>query len=434
MKSKIYIPCTLLVLTIFIVNIILINNNKYLTLNSYINLETFIAEYDYDKLKSYIKEEYVINEGAIEINRNAKYERRLITYAKEVTEKLFDNNLSPDNMMQKYFIREPFKIFGNLEYSYNLQNQEYSKKYDYFYKLKSKIISENISYASIGNIKLYYSYPDYYIAQVYLNDVKDLGNIILQYRIIKEDSSNMLKVSDLLYFDKSYLDKCYNNNSNIKRFNIGNNENEYISDEKVLDVYNKYKDNLARINVYKDGKIIDSATGIFLEDNILMTTFDIFDKGIFEQYEYEIINSNNETSSYKSIISFSGYYNIAIIKLDRRIGKKLEILYTTYGIKGESVIVPSITGNVYVGELNDISSGYQSILNSNLLLESVDKGSPIINSNGILLGINTRINANSNVLTSVNIMNVSNIYNSVKDTYDGNISSFKLDINTIKNR
>ena len=427
MKSKLYIPCTILLFTIFVINITLINSNNHLILNSNIDLNKFPSMYNYKKLMSYVEDKYLIEEDTEIIYRDTYYENQLLLYSKEVTEKLFDKNTTIDNMLNKYFVREPFRIFGDFENNYTSEHSIYLEKYNNFKWIKSMFLNENITFENINNIELYYSNKEYYVAQVHIN-TNLLGNIVLQYNIINEKSSGMLKISDILYYKQGYLDECYNNSSNIKRFNLGNKSD--ISDDRVLGIYDNYKESIVKINVYKDGKIVDSASGFFIRDDIIVTTFDIFNKDIFEKYDYEIINMFDERANYKGLISFSGEYNLAVIKIDRKMGKRIEMNYDVREVNGNNVIVPSVTGNVYVGVLNEMS--YKTI-NSNLLLNSIDKGSLILNSNGDIIGINTRINDNNNLLLSVEKSVISNAYINVENA-PNDISAFRLNSTVLETR
>ena len=98
MKSKLYIPCTILLFTIFVINITLINSNNHLILNSNIDLNKFPSMYNYKKLMSYVEDKYLIEEDTEIIYRDTYYENQLLLYSKEVTEKLFDKNTTIDNM------------------------------------------------------------------------------------------------------------------------------------------------------------------------------------------------------------------------------------------------------------------------------------------------------------------------------------------------
>lgn len=439
MKVKRYVIYTIIIFIIFILNLMFISKEKWLTLNLAIDLNSYMAEYDYDKLRAFIPDKYIIKEKEEETSerfiRSIEYEKKLIAYAKEVTVKLFDNSFSSDDMMYKYFRREPFRIFGFSESFYTSEYMVYLKNYNNFNELKNKIIDNNLSFESISDVKLYYAYPDYYVIQVYLNNVNTMGNTILQYKIIKEESSDMLKVSNVLYFNEDYISECYDKDSNIKRFNLDiSDENYYITDSEVLDIYNKYYYSIVKINVYKEDEIIDRVTGFFINDNVIVTTFDIFNRGIFEKYKYEIVDYSGEKYSYKGMISFSGYYNLAVIEIDERVGKPVKLGYPVPSNIGESVIVPSFTGNIYVGTLNEIMDDGTYIINSNLLLNSIDRGSPIINSNGDLIGVNTRINLNSNLLISVKHYAILNVYNNLMADIKNSVDTFTLNPSIIEIR
>lgn len=427
-RSNIFFSIFIIIVVVtFGINLVLLNSKhtSLVELNSNIDVGSTMTHYDYGKLTEYIDTAYMIYDNSNN-NRNYEYEKKIISFAKEFTQKLFDRTYPPDDLMSKYYIRKQFNIFGISSEFNTDSNNKYSNNYNSILKLKNNLDKNNSLNIKINDIKVYYGYSDYYIVQIYLDSDK-----ILELKIIYEASSDSLKVSDVLYFDQNTINEFKNNNSSIKRFNILeplDNSKSIITDDTANELKNKYIDSIVKIDVYDNNKKhIDTVTGFFIDSNIIVTTFDIFNDGIFRKYSYDISSMNGTKLTYNGIVTFSRNYNLAIIKIDEDYGKKVEVEYLNDCFKGDDVMVQSIDGSTYIGQVVEASYEAGYIVRTSLPLNAQDRGNIILNKDGKIIGINTYIDDTSNVLLSTQLLSILTPYNNITE-HIKEVKAFKLNM------
>lgn len=420
-----YAVLTLVILVVLIINTKLLTTtvNDTINLNPSINISSIMPYYNYNKMLEYLDVKYKFNDSISDDIRDYDYEKKLILFAKEVTEKLFDDSYSVNDIMNKYYIRAPFNIFGFSNSYYYSSYNKYLNDYEYLSNLKKSLIENHSSYSKIQDFKVYYGYLDYYVIRLSLSNVDNGGNKILEYKIIYEDSSDRLKVSDVLYFDENIIEEYKNTNSNVKRFSIVDYSDEnsgHITDERALELKNKYFGSIVKIDVNnKLGENVDTVSGFFIDKNILVTTFDIFNNGLLNNYRYLIKDMNGTNFTFDGIVTFSKNRNIAIIKTieEKGVPIKFNNLYDEMVVHSD-VMISSIDGNIYIGQFLEDMYDNSYITRSNLPLNKNDRGSILINSYGNIIGINTWINTNSDVLLSNQFASIYSIYNAIKESDD----------------
>lgn len=431
-SNMFYAICTIIVIFIFGINLLLLTNLKptsLVNLNSWIDTGNTMTHYDYDKLLGYIDTDYMIYDNSNN-NRNYEFEDKMISFAKEFTQKLFDNTYSSNDLMNKYYIRNSFNLFGiSSQFNTDDSNNKYLNNYRSILNLKNSLDKTNSSYNKIKNIKLYYAYSHYYVIQLYLDTSSN--DKILELKIIYENSSDSFKVSDILYIDNSYINDFKNNYSKIKRFSVldhKDGENTIITDEAANELKNKYIDSIVKIDVYDNNKKhMDTVTGFFIDSDIIVTTFDIFNNGIFRQYDYDIHSMSGTKLTFKGIVTFSRNYNLAIIKIGEDYGTKIEMDYLNDGFRGDDIMVSSIDGSIYIGQTVDISYANGYIVRSSLPLQKQDRGNIILNNEGKIIGINTYVDNTSSVLLSTQLVSILNPYNNITE-HIKDVNVFKINM------
>lgn len=407
---------------LFLINIIFIFR-KNIYLNDEISINSYMNDYDYSILEKYINKNYVIDSSESTYSKSDEYEKILINFSKTVTEAFYDTKIKKKEFGNKYIVRKEFRIFSVSDYQFSDDSSKYSHTLNSILDLKSKLNSENVQLLKILDVKVCHYFENYYYLILKVEENNQIAYI--EYKVVNEMSSGMLKIENMLYYTEKELES-YNSNSIIKRFSASFLEaSNKISDSLANELYNDVSKSVVKIEVYKGDSLVDTVNGFFIDSNVIVTTFDIFDIGLFQRYKYKIYANDDKLYTYEGILSFSRNYNVALIKTVQNTGIPVSFQYSPPFDNFDNVAAISYS-NIHIGNYIELLPGQMYSFRVTLPLSSKYRGSPLINRDGKVIGINTSIAEDSSVLISVSVLLLANPYSSLSSLEDKEILSTYL--------
>lgn len=288
-----------------------------------------------------------------------------------------------------------------------------------------KLLSEkNINYSGHGNVKIFQT-KDYTITKTALSGVT-----------IEWPNEDNPKKIDLLKTNMilTYFYKLYNNeyklywimaetNDDVESFfqGLGENEEEnksgalnskYISelssfydysklknikDIDINNIYNANIGNIVLLNTYYDKSIVNTGVGFFIEDGIIATTWEFVEKSLMKGQFLIISDSSGKVYEYDGFVTATPELDIAIIKLKVKTNNKVTLDSVDNMQENDPVISISTKSGYGLSVVSGIMISKGSEIKSLIPLSSTDSGSPLFNSYGKVIGINTSKSLNSSI-------------------------------------
>lgn len=223
-----------------------------------------------------------------------------------------------------------------------------------------------------GEYKLYYLYGETdddnkdYLENSRNNEQKDL---------LSSKAPNMSQLSEL--YDYSKLTN--------------------LSDEKLNSIYNNNIDKSLILNTYYDKTIISTATGFMLTNNILVTSWSYLKDSLINGQFIQITDRYNKNYEFEGIVSINEDADVALLKINGYQGmgvtlgdaSKLQIEDAVISIGTKTGIGLSVSTGIIISTEDHV----QSLIP----LQDSDAGGPLINEDGEVIGINTKLSTLSSV-------------------------------------
>lgn len=178
-------------------------------------------------------------------------------------------------------------------------------------------------------------------------------------------------------------------------------ELEKLSDEKVLQIYDKYKNSIVGIQGYYNSEIVKEGHGFFIESGLIVTTWNFLRETLLKAQSISIFGYDGKYYDIDGVVTINPDSDIAIIKLKEQVGSKA-ILGKSEDLKLETPIMnlmfrngsnPVIQKGIVIdtnGYMNMISTAAtQGFIINNLPLTASDEGTILLNTNGEIVGMNT---------------------------------------------
>lgn len=199
-------------------------------------------------------------------------------------------------------------------------------------------------------------------------------------------------------------------------------ELDKITDEEINNIYNKNKDNIVTLNSYYNNYVVATANGFFINDGLVVTTWSFLEKSLSKSQYIVIKNHNGNSYKIEGIVTASPDNDIVVIKLENKVNKKVT-LDSSNNLKEELPIF-TISSKIGVGltTLKGIIISNNNYIQTSIPLTTSDEGSPLFNTNGNIIGMNTSKQVNSSISISIN----SEILKEVQDKFNN------IDFETIK--
>ena len=367
--------------------------------------------------------------------------------------------------INKYLVRFPSMSLDEYDDFYNNSKyKDYSDGYISLNAIHMLFYSREFKYKDLKNISYDYISKDEIITKVYLNDVslKYSDKVytldsILELSIRYEDESKQYKIFNIniewVRDLEDYLNKIDDTERSInnKKSSALNNIVSYVpsgysnlnydklkklNSNIINKIYNDNKNSIVVLNAVNDKSLpTGNATGFFIKEGIVVTTY----KSLYTMIDNDSVriyaDLNGKFVLVDGVVAVYPSLNVAILKLKEEVGTPVKIGDSEKIQKNDPVIIISssigLTSTVKTGiYINTIKDDIK-ILRTSLPLANGDTGSPIFDTEGLVIGINNDVKTNddlyySGINNSIDIEVLKNVIESIKNTSFSNLKITEL--------
>ena len=420
---------------------------------------TFSANSKKDNIVNSFKKEYNLSTSITSENEETK--KTIVELSKKTTSLLLGDINSKDETSEHYFNRHK-EYFELAAYKYFPKDPNSKSGYDesienYRYVSVSELAIPQLfnSFNELGVI--YNTYGDIRvtlngnlaISMVLLPNVKikeenkenpeqyDLKeeNLAIYYYFIKIDDTYRLCYLYGEYGDmvEDYFSELENSEtkgtkaiSSTYQSNLSTLYNydklNAITDDKLNKIYNQNIKNLVYISSYYNTRVVNNANGFFISDGIVVTTWNFLEKALIDAQYISIRDNNSNVYEIDGIITANPETDIVLIKLKNKTNNTIDLASST-NLKTEDplITISSKSGVSYIIQ-KGIAISNDGYIQSTIPLSNNDEGSPLLNSDGQVVGMNTSKSTNASISIAIN----SEILKEAKEKFD------KIDFNSIQ--
>ncbi len=279
----------------------------------------------------------------------------------------------------------------------------------------------NVRYSTVGNVSVT-SADNKYISRVVIENVtmdmtdetnprkyKQVTTNLIMYYIFMEDNKEYK-----LYYSfgetedelADYLKQSRDNeNKGINKINVINSSLNSLYDFSKLNkltknnlnyIYNRNINNILLLNTFKGNSIVGSASGFMLNEYVGVTTWTYIKDSLTKGELITVNNYKGQAYKLDGIITINEDADIALIKVSGYKGNGVTLGNTNMD-KEDPVIVLGTKSGMGVSTSTGIIINNSSNIQSLIPITYSDQGSPLINSKGEVIGINTSKSINSSV-------------------------------------
>lgn len=287
----------------------------------------------------------------------------------------------------------------------------------------------NISYSGIDSIRVSIN-DDMIISYVTLLNVKmreEDENNPMEYKYI---STNVV----LYYFFKQLngqyklyyifgetddsLNEYYKNNNEIENYKSMAIAPDYdsnlkkiydfskadnLSEDNLKEIYNNNYKSIVMLDSYYDLNRVNSAHGIFIGDGLIVTTWSFFEKALKNAQFIGISDNDGNIYNLDGIVTINPDTDLVVLKVKERFSGNI-ILGSTSNLHVEDPVI-TISSNTGLGYTvkKGIVTSTDSYLQHSIPLQISDQGSPLFNSQGEVIGLNTAKSINSDIAMAIKV-------------------------------
>lgn len=322
--------------------------------------------------------------------------------------------------ISQYFVPAMFNTFNELEIIYNTYgdirvtiNGNMAISMVLLPNVSIKKVNENNPLEYITkkeNLVIYYYFlkinNDYKLCYLY----GEYGENIQKYfdELASKEKESIKAVSYFYQFD---FKKIYN----YDKLNM-------ITDDKIKQIYDQNINNLVYLSSYYNTGVVNNANGFIINDGIVVTTWDFFEKSLLYSQNISISDSKLNNYEIDGIITINPSMNIVLIKLKTKTGN-IPVIGNSSLLKANDPVftISSKFGISYLTQKGIIISN-DDYLQTSIPLIVNDEGSPLFNANGEIVGINTSKSINTNTSIAINSV----ILNEIQEKFN------KIDFDSIQ--
>ncbi len=412
---------------------------------------TFSANSKKDNIVNSFNSEYNLQASVSSDDEETK--KIIIELSKKTTSLLLGDINSKDETSEHYYNRH--KEYQELAaYNYFPKDPNSSSGYDesienYRYVMASELAIPQLfnSFNELGVI--YNTYGDIRvtlngnlaISMVLLPNVKikeeneenpekyDLKeeNLVIYYYFIKIDDNYRLCYLYGEYGDrvKEYFDELESSEtkgtkamSSTYQSNLSTLYNydklNSITDDKLNQIYNQNINNLVYLSSYYNTSVINNANGFFISDGIVITTWSFLEKALVDSQYISVRDSNSNVYEIDGIITANPETDVVLIKLKNKTGNAVNLANSTdLQVEDPLITISSKSGVSYIIQKGIVISN-DGYIQSSIPLSDNDNGSPLLNSDGQVVGMNTSKSTNTSISMAIN----SEVLKEVKEKFD----------------
>lgn len=176
-----------------------------------------------------------------------------------------------------------------------------------------------------------------------------------------------------------------------------------LSGNDINNIYNSNLKNVVYLRSYYNNKVVSNGNGVFINDGIILTTWSFLEKALINSQYLTIKDNTGITYNLDGIVTANPETDVAVIKLKEKSGTCIQL-----GNKNDIKIEdPAITLSSKSGTGLTIQKGIViangDYVQTSIPLTETDEGSPLFDSKGNLIGVNTSKSINSSISMAINL-------------------------------
>ncbi len=317
-----------------------------------------------------------------------------------------------------------------------------------------KLLSEkNIKYKNLGTIKVLNT-EEYVIVRTAVSDAS--------IEMPNEDNPRDIDLVDtsilLTYFYKLYKNeyKLYwimaETNDSVEDYFLNIEQEEYIDNNlvhnskvaadlediydysklnnlknsKIEKIYNDNRSNIVILNTYSKQSVANTAVGFFISDGIIVTSWNYVSSSLLNG-DAIVISNEDTIYEYDGFVTVNQDLDIAVIKLKENIKRKVTFGSLDTIVKEDPVIAITTKSGVSLSTIAGIMISKDNILKNVLPLSNTDGGSPLFNTNGEVVAMNTTRMINASISEAISNKYLIELQNKFKNVEFSKIKTIGFD-------
>lgn len=197
---------------------------------------------------------------------------------------------------------------------------------------------------------------------------------------------------------------------------------EAMTNEQINNIHYDNSDNVVILNSYYNNYSVASANGFFINDGLIVTTWNFLEESLSNAQYIAIKDSNGTPYLLDGIVTANPKTDVAILKLKEKVNRKVSLgSINEIKVEDPAFVISSKTG-VGLTLQKGIIVAKDGYIQSSIPLSKTDEGSPLLDNKGNVIGINTAKQVN----TSISIAVGSDVLKEVQDKFAG------IDFDTIE--
>lgn len=409
---------------------------------------------------------YAIEYDDNELKGNTQFEETMTKLTKKTTYLLLGNSNSVVNNYTDYAKRKeelynlryaPDQIPKDENGNYITSSEEYKDDVVTGINIPGmfKLLSEkNITYENFGTVKVFET-DEYVITRTALSGVTiEMANenepmkldtlktnLVLTYFYKLKGSEYklywiMAETNDDVESYFTEIETAENNNetlaSNSKYVAEVSDFYDYsklkaLPDSDINKIYNNNANSIVILNTYYDKSIINTGVGFFISDGIIVTTWNFVEESLMHGQFILIRDKDGKLYEYDGFVTATPELDIAVIKLKEKVSGKVSLGDVSTMAKEDPVIAISTKSGIGLSVVSGIMISNEATIKSLIPLSSTDEGSPLFNSKGEVIGINTSKSVNSSISIAMPTTYLTKLQQQFLQTDFANIKTITFD-------
>lgn len=202
----------------------------------------------------------------------------------------------------------------------------------------------------------------------------------------------------------------------------------YSLDENVVNgIYENNLSSIVLLNSYYDKSIVNTGVGFLISDGIIATTWNNIEQSLIKGQFVTIRDSLGNIYDYDGLVTADPDLDIAIIKLKNNTKGKIQLGDPSIMKEGDPVISINTKTGHGLSAVSGVMVSNDNYIDSLIPLSSSDEGSPLFNTSGEVIGMNTARSVNSSVSTATSAKNLSDLQKKISNKNFGDIKTVSFD-------
>lgn len=371
--------------------------------------------------------------------KQEKLEDEIISLTKKVTYLLLGDMNTEEETSEEYFNRH--KEYLKLRYApeipkiegtdeFDKTSQEYKDDYLSGTTVPSMFLILNeldIVYSSFDNIRVAKTDVGI-ISSVILSNVKmkvessenpkeyitKRTNLILYYYFKKQ--GNDYKLYYLIGESNDSLDKYLQNDAKKEKENEVIIDDSYeselrnihnfskidnLSEDTIKSISEKNKQNIMTLTSYYNNYVVGNANAVVVNEGLVVTTWSFLEDALINAQYITITDHNNKPHQIEGIVTVNIDSDLAVIKLKEKTNSKVVIADSSkVQLEDAAILISSKTG-VGLTLRKGIIVSNNGYLQNSIPVTKEEQSSPLLNSNGELIGLTSKESVNTGISLSI---------------------------------